>query len=270
MIGFLYGTAWKEDRTEALVAEALAQGFRGIDSANQRKHYREDATGRAVRKAISSGTLERSALFVQSKFTYLQFQYGAALLPYDPEAPIDEQVRRSFEGTLAHFGTEYLDSYLLHGPEGGDGLTPDDWTVWKTMEALFDEGRIRHLGVSNFSVGQIEALARGARVMPSFVQNRCYPAIGWDRSARDLCRRLGITYQAFNLVREPLLRSPALIDVARRSGATPAQVLYRWAQRSGMLPLTGTTNPVHMREALEAEKVELDAEALATVEGIRG
>src|SRR3954469_9602499 len=91
----LYGTAWKEERTEGLTTLALAAGFRGIDTANQRKHYFEAAVGKGVASAIGTGQLTRPELFLQTKFTFKDGQDER--LPYDPKAPIATQVRQSFE-----------------------------------------------------------------------------------------------------------------------------------------------------------------------------
>src|SRR5437870_1725788 len=90
---FLYGTAWKEDRTQALVELAVKSGFRGIDTANQRRHYHEAAVGQAIAKVIQSGLVSRSDLFLQSKFTFQRGQDHR--LPYDPSAPIPAQVEQS-------------------------------------------------------------------------------------------------------------------------------------------------------------------------------
>src|SRR5689334_17727405 len=86
---FLYGTAWKEDETQRLTGLALRQGFRGIDTANQRRHYHEAAVGQAVAAAVASGLVARDALFLQTKFTFRPGQDDR--LPYDPEAPIRTQ-----------------------------------------------------------------------------------------------------------------------------------------------------------------------------------
>src|SRR3954470_1393981 len=105
---FLYGTAWKEDDTERLTALALRQGFRGIDTANQRKHYHEAAVGRAVAAALAAGVVTRDDLFLQTKFTFRPGQDHR--LPYDPAAPVATQVRQSFESSLEHLGTDVIDS----------------------------------------------------------------------------------------------------------------------------------------------------------------
>ncbi len=83
---FLYGTAWKELETQRLTRLSLRQGFRGIDTANQRRHYDEAAVGRAVSAAVEDGLLARSDLFLQTKFTFRRGQDHR--LPYDPRAPI--------------------------------------------------------------------------------------------------------------------------------------------------------------------------------------
>src|ERR1051326_9608745 len=127
---FLYGTAWKEDDTQRLTELALRQGFRGIDTANQRRHYHEEAVGRA----IASGVVSRADLFLQTKFTFRDGQDHR--LPYDPKAPIPTQVEQSFASSLSHLGVDVIDSYLLHGPMQRAGLTRADWDDWRAMEAI--------------------------------------------------------------------------------------------------------------------------------------
>src|ERR1700681_2493864 len=87
---FLYGTAWKEDETARLTLLALRQGFRGIDTANQRRHYHEAAVGQAVAESVASGLVARDDLFLQTKFTFQRGQDDR--LPYDTEASIPLQV----------------------------------------------------------------------------------------------------------------------------------------------------------------------------------
>src|SRR5690349_24427000 len=89
---FLYGTAWKEDATQSLVELAMSQGFRGIDTANQRRHYQEDAVGQAIAVTIERGLVKRNDLFLQTKFTFRRGQDHR--LPYDPTASIRTQVEQ--------------------------------------------------------------------------------------------------------------------------------------------------------------------------------
>ena len=263
----LYGTAWKEERTQALVELALAQGFRGIDTANQRRHYHEAAVGAAIAAAIDKGIVTRGDLFLQSKYTFASGQDHR--LPYDPHAPIDEQVRQSFASTLEHLRVEMLDSYLLHGPTLRAGLHADDWAAWRAMEEHHNAGVARFLGVSNVSLGQVEELCGKARVQPHFVQNRCYASQGWDRPVREYCAAAGITYQGFSLLtaNRQVLASPVVSEIARRHSRTPAQVIFRFALQIGMLPLTGTTSAEHMRADLDMFSFELAAAELEQIMG---
>jgi diketogulonate reductase-like aldo/keto reductase len=247
---FIYGTAWKENETERLTRLALEAGFRGIDTANQRRHYFEAGVGAAVAKAIDDGVARRDELFLQTKFTYVDGQDHR--LPYDPKADAAAQVRQSFASSLEHLQVESIDSYVLHGPSRRHGLDPIDFEAWRAMEELQQSGRTRYLGISNVALDQLEELWGRADVRPAFVQNRCYARLGWDREIRAFCRDNGIVYQGFSLltanVRE--LRRPEFWEIVDRVGRTPAQIVFRFALQAGILPLTGTTDPDHMREDL--------------------
>jgi diketogulonate reductase-like aldo/keto reductase len=265
---FVYGTAWKEDQTQRLTELALRQGFRGLDTANQRRHYHEAAVGEAIAAAVENGLVTRDALFLQTKFTFRGGQDHR--LPYDPSAPIRIQVEQSFASSLAHLGTGVIDAYLLHGPTLRAGLAAADWDAWRAIEAIHDSGRARLVGVSNFTLEQLEILCQGARVRPRVVQNRCYAARGWDRGVREFCAANGITYQGFSLLtanRDALAR-PEMARIARRCGRTVSQVVFRFAVDVGMVPLTGTTDAGHMREDLEVFDFHLEPEEVQRIEGL--
>jgi diketogulonate reductase-like aldo/keto reductase len=262
----LYGTAWKEDRTEGLVRLALEAGFRGIDTANQRRHYVESAVGAAVAALGDAGKVRREDLFLQTKFTSLGGQDHR--LPYDPRADPATQVEQSFASSLEHLRTTYVDSYVLHGPSSRRGLTDEDWAVWGAMETVQKGGGARRLGVSNVSLEQLVTLHRGSQVKPAFVQNRCYAIQGWDAEVRAFCAQHEIAYQGFSLLtanaRE--LASPAVSRAAQRTGRTAAQVVFRFALQLGMIPLTGTSSPTHMREDLASLDFELEPEEVRAIE----
>ncbi|MDG1478926.1 MAG: aldo/keto reductase [Myxococcota bacterium] len=265
---FLYGTAWKEERTSGLVDHALATGFRGIDTANQRKHYAEAGVGAAVQAWLDAGG-QRSELFLQSKFTHQAGQDHR--LPYDPDAPPAERVAQSFAASLEHLGVEHLDSLLLHGPEHREGLTAADMAFFAVASDLHDAGKIRLLGVSNVTAAQLSEAIRTSRVKPAMVQNRCYARHGWDADVRAVCREHGIVYQGFSLLtaNRKTWNHRAVADIARRLSATPAQVLFRFALAQGILPITGTSDPRHMAADLAARALtvtEDDAQVIASIE----
>jgi diketogulonate reductase-like aldo/keto reductase len=266
----LYGTAWKEDRTEELVANALQAGFRGLDTANQRKHYHEAGVGDALRAAFAEGLVAREDLFIQTKFTHRGGQDHR--LPYDPDAPVARQVLQSFAKSLEHLGVETLDSYVLHGPSVPLGWADDDWEAWRAMEDLQRSGATRLLGVSNVSADQLGELHAGAGVKPAVVQNRCFTRPHADLAVRGFCREHGLAYQGFSLLtgHRTLLRHPDVHAVAHRLGATASQVVFRWCLDQGMVVLTGTTSPTHMAEDLAVADLRLspaDAQAIGRVVG---
>jgi diketogulonate reductase-like aldo/keto reductase len=263
---FLYGTAWKEDATQRLTELALQQGFRGIDTANQRKHYDEEAVGRGIAAAIAGGVVTRDELFLQTKFTFRPGQDHR--LPYDPAAPIPVQVQQSFDKSLEHLQTETIDSYLLHGPSSRSGLNADDWAAWKAMESIYDSGGARLLGISNVTLAQLQDLVRDCRVRPRLVQNRCYAIHGWDQSVREFCSAHDIVYQGFSLLtaNRAVLAHPEMAQIANRYGRTVSQVIFRFALDIGMIPLTGTTNAAHMREDLDAFDFCLEANHISRIE----
>jgi len=263
---FLYGTAWKEDATQRLVELALQQGFRGIDTANQRKHYHEAGVGQGVAAMIAKGLVTRAELFLQTKFTSRGGQDQR--LPYDPTAPVGTQVAQSFAKSLEHLQTTYIDSFVLHGPTMREGLVEDDWSAWHAMEQIHDSKQTHLLGVSNVSLGQLQALHAGARVKPRFVQNRCYAVRGWDRQVRKFCAANNIIYQGFSLLtaNRDALTNPTIARIAQAHGRSVNQIVFRFALDVGMLPLTGTTNADHMRTDLEVLDFQLTADEVKVIE----
>lgn len=267
---FLYGTAWKEAATQELTELAITHGFRGIDTANQRKHYHEAAVGRAIAAAMAGGRIARDDLFLQTKYTYQQGQDHR--LSYNPAAPIPIQVEESFASSLEHLGVDRIDSYVLHGPSRAEGLGAEDWAAWQAMEEIHESGRARLLGVSNVSLDQLEMLCKDAKVKPHFVQNRCFAVNGWDRAVRTFCNANGIVYQGFSLLtaNRGALASQQLTALAQRHDCSPAQLIFRFAIDVGMIPLTGTTDAKHMQLDLEVLDMQLQPEEIASIERMLG
>jgi diketogulonate reductase-like aldo/keto reductase len=267
---FLYGTAWKEDRTPALTEAALQAGFRGIDTANQRRHYFEAGVGQALAAAYRARIVTRDDVFLQTKFTSQGGQDHR--LPYDPAAPLSRQVAQSMASSLEHLGTDHVDSYVLHGPSSGRGWTDDDVEVWAAMVKERDAGRTRLLGVSNVSLRHLVQMAATGAETPHFVQNRCFARLGWDRDVRAFCAERKIVYQGFSLLtaNPEVLGHPVVAAIAARHKATRPQVVFRFALAVGMLPLTGTTDPEHMKQDLASRQLTLSDDEVHAIEALSG
>jgi diketogulonate reductase-like aldo/keto reductase len=264
---FIYGTAWKKERTADLVKTAVKAGFTAIDTANQPRHYQEELVGDALTWLFEQGA-SRESLFVQTKFTPLNGQDHRR--PYDPEAQLAEQVRQSFESSLRNLNTNYVDSYLLHGPYSYPGLENADWEVWRAIEEIYKSGRARMIGVSNVNVLQVRSLIGDAEIKPMVVQNRCFANRGWDRDVREVCKSHGVMYQGFSLLTANpyVLRNPYVESIAQAAGVYPEQVIFRFAMQVGMVPLTGTTDMQHMKEDLRVYGFQLTDAELNLIETI--
>lgn len=263
----LYGTAWKKQRTEALVAQAIASGFRGIDTACQPKHYYEAGVGAAVAASVRSG-VERAQLYLQTKFTPLSGQ-DPKQIPYDPDAPLAEQVAQSIQTSLQNLQTSYIDCLVLHSPLRN---TRDMEEVWRAMEKGIESGAVRQLGISNcYDLAILERLHHWASVKPAVVQNRFYADTGYDVGIRAFCRQHGSSYQSFwTLTANPgVLAHEQTQRLAAKYRVTPAQVFFRNLTQIGIVPLTGTTSAEHMREDLAIFELTLTDAECAAMERVR-
>lgn len=256
--GILYGTAWKKAQTAELVTQALQQGFRGIDTAGQPKHYHEAGVGVGV-AAMLGPALKREELFLQTKFTSVS-GHDPKQIPYDPAAPLAQQVAQSFHSSLRNLQTRYVDSLVLHSPLRSSQQTDE---VWRAMEAIVATGSARRLGISNcYDLAELQRLYRSATVKPAVVQNRFYSDTHYDREIRAFCREHDIVYQSFwTLTANPTLLAHAQVgSLATKYGRTRAQILFRYLTQQGVVPLTGTRSLAHMREDLDIFEFELSQE----------
>lgn len=262
----IYGTAWKKDRTAALVEQAIGLGFRSIDTACQPKHYNEAGVGDGVAACLHRG-LDRAELYLQSKFTSLSGQ-DPMRVPYDPNAGLSEQVAQSFQTSLKNLQTTYLDCLVLHSPLANYRHTLE---VWQAMERIFDSGGVKQLGISNCYDPQLfELLYQDAKVKPAVIQNRFYAETGYDHAIRDFCREQRIIYQSFwTLTANPnVLAHPTVQALAAKYRCSAAQIFFRYLSLIDIIPLTGTTSESHMREDLAIFDVELAAGETEAIEAL--
>lgn len=266
MPSLMYGTAWKEERTEDLVFQALKLGFRGIDTACQPKHYNEAGVGNALLKLNELG-LSRDEIFLQTKFTPLG-GHDPMRIPYDPSAPLEEQVRQSFSRSLTNLHTSYLDSLVLHSP-----VYPYEnlKRVWSTMEELVLNGMVGQIGISNcYELELLQNLYQDTGVKPSIVQNRFYLQSGYDIELRKWCSAHGIVYQSFwSLTANPhLLGSFEMSRLAEKYDKTPAQVLYRYLSHRSIVPLIGSTSAEHLKQDLDIFSFELANDEVSSIDSL--
>ena len=264
----LYGTAWKEDNTKRLVLQALNTGFNGVDTANQRKHYFEEAVGDAIQQFLTVSQKSRNDLFIQTKFTPIHSQDNRK--PYDEFASLTTQVNQSFDNSLEHLQTDYIDSYILHGPSLNQGIIDADLETWEAMETFVHNNKVKFLGISNVNIAQAEELYKRVSIKPAFIQNRCFAITKWDQDVRAFCKKNQIIYQGFSLLTANLsyLSNSKMKALGLRYGKTIPQIIFRFAKQIGILPLTGTTDEQHMYDDLHLSDFELTLEDTQYIEKI--
>jgi diketogulonate reductase-like aldo/keto reductase len=251
----IYGTAWKKGATAGLVSTALLNGFRGIDTACQPKHYDEAGVGAGVAAGLGQG-LTRAELYLQTKFTSLSGQ-DPNRVPYDAHAPLADQVAQSVSASLKNLQSDYLDCVLLHSPMPTMTQTH---SVWRALESFVDSGQVRQLGISNcYDPADLERLYETARIKPAVIQNRFYADTGYDREIRAYCNKHQINYQSFwTLSANPqLLANETIAALASAYKRSAPQILFRYLTQIGVVPLTGTKSETHMREDLGIFDFEL-------------
>lgn len=209
---------------EPCVSEAIATGYRLIDTAAV--YLNEEAVGEAVKK---SG-IGREEFFITSKVWIKDMGY--------------RETRQAFERSLRRLGMEYLDLYLIHMPFG------DVSGAWKAMEELYREGRIRAIGVCNFSMAALADLCAHHEIIPAVNQVETH-VFHQQKALQAYAARLGTTLEAWAPFAEGLNRffeNEVLVSLAEKYGKTPAQVALRWLTQRGIVAIPKSVHQARMEE----------------------
>lgn len=255
----IYGTAWKKDNTSRLVELAIKTVFRAIDTACQPKHYNEKQVGMGISKALKETNLNRSDIFIQTKFIPIGGQ-DTNNIPYNPKDSLEKQIYDSLQVSLPNLQTDYIDSLILHSP-----IMPveDTIKVWRVFESFIEEGLVKQIGISNsYDPKLLPYIYDIISIKPKVLQNRFHQQSGYDKELREFCNTHNIAYQSFwSLSANPhLLNSKTIVLIAKQHHKTVEQVFYKFLTQINITPLNGTTSEKHMKEDLDIVSFNLSIE----------
>ena len=234
--------------TVAAIQKALELGYRHIDTA---AYYQNE---RSVGQAVRASGLPREAVFVTSKVWNTDRGYESTL--------------RAFDRTMEKLGLDYLDLYLIHWPAAANRF--DNWEdingqTWRAMTELYQQGRVRAIGVSNFLPHHLEPLLK-TEVAPMVNQVECNPGCQ-QKQTLSYCRDHGILVEAWSpLGSGKLLEDPKLKEFGQKYGRSTAQICLRWCLQKGHLPLPKSVTPVRIKENLQLFDFQISQEDVAAID----
>ncbi|WP_261511947.1 aldo/keto reductase [Chryseobacterium paludis] len=248
--------------TVSATIDALEAGFRHFDCAERYQNERE--VGKALREGLATAGIKREEIFVTGKLWNTNHR--------------PDRVEAAFEASLERLGLDYMDAYLIHTPfafQPGDDQDPRDENghtiydheitlsdTWRTMENLVDDGKVRHIGLSDVSLEILSSIYQSARIKPTVVQIESHPYLP-ETELLNFCKENDIVFLAFaplgHGIRPGLLEDPTILKIAVRIGKTPAQVLLGWAAQRGTALLTTPKTKARAQENFDVDFLPQDA-----------
>ncbi len=229
--------------TTASVAAALDAGYRSIDTAAI--YGNETGVGRA----IADSGIGRDELFVTSKVWISDHGYDAAL--------------RAYDASLERLGLDHLDLFLIHWPTPALATYPE---TWRALEALYADGRVRAIGVSNFEPEHLERIATEGGVVPAVNQIELHPALQ-NRAVAEANAQRGILTEAWSpLAQGAVLSDASIVEIAERHERTPAQIVLRWHLQQGRIVIPKSVTPARIAANFDVFGFELSGDELAAVD----
>lgn len=249
IIGF--GTWQNIEQAESATAAAIKAGYRHIDTAAV---YENEEP---VAKAIHESGVPREELFITTKLYNTERGYETTLA--------------AFEKSMARLKLEYLDLYLVHWPANpavGENWAEINAATWRAFEELYDAGRIRAIGLSNFSVPYLTELMKTVRIAPMVNQIEFHPGY-MQRETLQMSQNLGLVVEAWSpLGNGRMLSDPMLVEIADSYGVSVAQLCVRWCLQHGTLPLPKSVSPERIAQNADVFGFEISADDMAAIDAL--
>jgi diketogulonate reductase-like aldo/keto reductase len=229
--------------TQNAVKSAIRVGYRHIDTA---RIYGNEAD---VGQAVSHSGVPREELFLTTKLWNSDQGYDSTL--------------RACEASLKRLGLNYLDLYLIHFP------VPElRRESWKAMEKLQQNGKVRAIGVSNFTINHLEELLEGHGVIPAVNQVEFHPFL-YQKELLDYCQSKKVQVEAYSpLARGERFKHPRILSLAKKYSKTPAQLMIRWSLQHGLVVIPKSVREERIRENSQVFDFEISSEAMKSLDSL--
>lgn len=254
VVGFGTWQTPSGDVAKASVKSALAAGYRHLDTAEM--YHNESSVG----EGIAESGIAREDIFLTSKLANTEHTY--------------DQAQAAFAQTLKDLGVDYLDLFLIHWPNPA-AYREDNWEnhlqeTWRAFEDLYNEGKIKAIGVSNFRPRHFKVLEETQTIMPMINQIRLAPG-DTNKETIDYAHDHNIQLEAYSpLGTGAIFAEPTMVEIAERVGRTVAQVTLRWSLQNGFLPLPKSVHADRIEENTHLFDFELSDEDMAKINALEG
>ncbi|MCD8760681.1 aldo/keto reductase [Mammaliicoccus sciuri] len=237
------------DECREAVKHAIISGYKHIDTAQT--YHNEEKVGQGIKEGLEATGLNREDLFITTKLWMTD--YGR------------ENVQSAYEASLKRLGLDYVDLYLIHWPGQDKDLITE---TWKAMENLYNEGKIKNIGVSNFHVHHIEELLQEASIKPVINQIECHPYLT-QKELRAYLKAQKIVAQSWSpLMNGQILEDEVVKEIANELGKTPAQVIIRWNIDENIVVIPKSVTPSRIEENLNVFDFELSEDQLSRLNAL--
>lgn len=225
------------------IHHAFEAGYRHVDTASF--YENEEGVGEAIR---TSG-LSRDEIFLTSKVWNDDHGFDSTL--------------KAFEVSLSKLKTDYVNLYLIHWPVPGNFHE-----TWRALEQLYDEGRLKAIGVSNFLVHHLDEVIKNCRIKPMVVQNEFHPRLV-QQPLLDFCRENDIQYEAWSpLMRGRILQNKILKRIGKKYKKTAAQVVLRWDLQKGVVTIPKSVHRERIIENAEIFNFKLSEQEVREIDSL--